>query len=117
MNKIILTGRLTKDPESKETESGSLITTIFLAVRREYKNKETNEYEADFIRLKSFNKQALYIHQYIKKGDLVQIDGSIRTGSYEKEGEKMYTTDYIISSINKLLSSNKDGQNNFNELK
>lgn len=106
MNSVCVTGRLVRDPESILTDSGVTITTITVAIKRDYKNKETNEYESDFVRFKAFNKP--FIQEYIHKGDMVGIqDANIKTGSYEKDGEKVYTQDFIINKIEKISSPQK----------
>ena len=104
MNKWLLTGRLVKDPETTVTESSNIITVIYVAVRKGFKNKETNEYESDFFRLKAFSKNADYISTYLKKGDLVEIEASPINNNYEKDGQKVYRDEYIVRNISKLSS-------------
>ena len=95
MNKVILMGRLTKDPETKTAQSGVTITTFTLAVNRKF-TKEGEEKQADFIFCKAFGKTAEFCNNYYKKGQQVTICGRIQTGSYDKDGQKVYTTDVII---------------------
>ena len=98
MNTVILMGRFVEDPElsSYKTEDGKGTRAVFtLAVQREGKDAG-----ADFIRCISFGKRADFIGQYFEKGQRCLVTGSWRTGSYEnKDGEKCYTNDCIISSI------------------
>lgn len=92
-NKVTLVGRLVRDPEMKFTNSGKAVTTFTLAVDRGFKDKESGESQADFIKITTWDKTAENVGNMITKGRLVLVEGSIRTGSYEKEGTKVYTTD------------------------
>jgi single-strand DNA-binding protein len=98
-NKVTLVGRLTRDPESRTTSSGKQVANITLAVDRGFKDKDSNESKADFIRVNIWEKQAELAMKYLTKGQLILIEGSLRTGSYEKEGQKYYTTDITSSKI------------------
>ncbi|MDU1313914.1 MAG: single-stranded DNA-binding protein [Clostridium septicum] len=95
MNKVILIGRLTKDPELNYAASnGTAITRFTLAVNRQFKKDE-----ADFINCIAFGKTGEVIAQYLTKGRQLAITGNIRTGSYDaKDGTKRYTTDVIVES-------------------
>ena len=93
MNLAILVGRLTADPETRASQSGTIITTYTLAVDRRGKEKE-----ADFIRCKAFNRGAEFAEKYFRKGMRVAVSGSINTGSYkDKEGRTVYTTDVLVN--------------------
>lgn len=92
-NKVTLVGRLVRDPEMKFTSTGKAVTTFTLAVDRGFKDKESGESQADFIKITTWDKTAENVGNMITKGRLVLIEGSIRTGSYEKDGTKVYTTD------------------------
>ena len=89
MNNIVLIGRITKDPELKYTNNGNGNTRFTLAVQR---NKE----ETDFINCVAWEKTAENIAEYFKKGSQIAVQGSIRTGSYEKDGRTVYTTDVWV---------------------
>ena len=90
MNKVLLIGRLTKDPDYRQTESGSSVARYTLAVDRRDK-------EADFINCVAFGKGADFAYNYLHKGTKVALEGRIQTGSYtNKEGRKVYTTDIIV---------------------
>lgn len=94
MNLAILVGRLTADPETRSSQSGTTITTYTLAVDRRGKEKG-----ADFIRCKAFNRGAEFAEKYFRKGMRVAVSGSINTGSYkDKEGRTVYTTDVLVNS-------------------
>ena len=92
MNKAILMGRLTKDPEIRATSEGTSIARYTLAVDRRSKDKE-----ADFITCVTFGKSADFAEKFLKKGKKVLVTGRIQTGSYtNKEGKKTYTTDVVV---------------------
>lgn len=109
MNKVILIGRLTKDPELRYAAgSGTAICKFTLAVNRPFKKDET-----DFINCIAFNKQGEAIAQYVTKGRQLAVTGSIRTGSYDgQDGVKRYTTDVIVESFEFIGSSNNNSSNN-----
>lgn len=95
MNLVVLMGRLTADPDIKNTDT-TTIASYTLAVDRISKEKAT-----DFIRCKAFGKGADFAEKYLKKGMKIAIEGRIQTGSYtNKEGVKVYTTDVIVNSHN-----------------
>lgn len=101
MNKSILSGRLTADPELS-TSNDTTIARFVLAVNRRYKNE--GQPEADFIRCTAFGKTAENIGKYFGKGKPILIEGHIQTGSYEKDGVKHYTTDIIIEAFDFMES-------------
>lgn len=95
MNKVILIGRLTKDPDLRfAAGSGKAVTRFTMAVNRPMKRDE-----ADFISCIAFGKTGETIAQYLTKGRQLAITGNIRTGSYEKDGITRYTTDVIVDSF------------------
>ena len=91
MNKVILAGRLTKDPDVRETTNGMKVARYTIAVDR-YKEG------ADFINCIAFDKRAEFAEKYLSKGRKIMIEGHIQTGSYEKDGHKVFTTDVVIDS-------------------
>lgn len=94
MNKVILMGRLTKDPDMRG-EGTSLCARYTLAVDRKY-SKNNEEKQTDFINCVVFSKGAEFAEKYFKKGTKVLITGRIQTGSYtNKDGAKVYTTDIV----------------------
>ena len=99
-------GRLTKDVDMKYTPSGLAVARFTIAINRPFKNANGN-YEADFINCVVFGKRAETIAQYAKKGHRIGITGSIMTGSYEKEGQKVYTTDVNVTGFTFLESTKK----------
>jgi single-strand DNA-binding protein len=100
MNKVILIGRLTRDPELKFTAgSGVAVTTFALAVDRNFKNKN-GQREADFINIVAYSKLAEIMANYLKKGRLVAISGRIETRTYEgNDGQKKYYTDVVVDDF------------------
>lgn len=106
MNKVVLIGRLTKDPELRfAAGSGTAVSRFTVAVNRQFKRDET-----DFINCVAFGKTAETISQYFTKGRQIAVSGSIRTGSYDaQDGTKRYTTDVIVETFDFIGDSgNKD---------
>lgn len=112
MNKVVLIGRLTKDPELNfAAGTGTAVTRFTLAVTRPFKKDET-----DFINCIAFNKRAEAIAQYLTKGRQLAVTGSIRTGSYDaKDGTKRYTTDIVVDSFEFIGQVNNNNQGNTSE--
>lgn len=104
MNKIIMIGNLTKDPELKYAAgSGTAVTRITLAVNRPYKKDEV-----DFINCLAFGKTAETMSNYLAKGSKISIEGHIQTGSYTaQDGTKRYTTDVVIEKMEFLSKAKK----------
>lgn len=99
MNKVILMGRLTRDPDIRYSGNGDdamCIARYTLAVDRR-KSKSNPEAGADFINCVAFRKNAEFAEKYLKKGTKISLEGRIQTGSYtNKEGQKVYTTDVVV---------------------
>lgn len=114
MNKVIIIGRFTRDPEIKYStgENATATARFSLAVNRRFKNKEGN-YDADFINCVAFGKTAEFIEKYFTKGMAIGITGRIQTGSYtNKEGQKVYTTDVVVEETEFIESKNKGTSDN-----
>ena len=114
MNKVIIIGRFTRDPEIKYTtgENATATARFSLAVNRRFKNKEGN-YDADFINCVAFGKTAEFIEKSFTKGMAIGITGRIQTGSYtNKEGQKVYTTDVVVEETEFVESKNKGTSDN-----
>lgn len=106
MNKVILMGRLIKDPEIRygQGENATAVARYTLAVERKIKNDDQN---ADFIRCVAFGKLAEFAEKWLKQGTKICITGRIQTGSYtDKDGRKVYTTDIIVEE-NEFAESKK----------
>lgn len=113
INRVVLVGRLTKDPELRYSPSGIAVCRFTVAVNRTFSNQQ-GEREADFIGCIAWRKQAENLANYMKKGSLIGLEGRIQTGSFEgQDGKRVYTTDVIADSIQFLepRSNNSDGSN------
>lgn len=111
INRTVLVGRLTKDPSLSYTPSGIAVCRFTIAVNRPFKNEGQNE--ADFINCIAWRKQAENLSNYMKKGNLIGVEGRIQTGSYEnQEGQRIYTTDIVADSIQFLERNNSNSQQN-----
>lgn len=99
MNKAILVGRLTRDPELRNTNSGAAVVSFTIAVNRTF-TSNTGEREADFINCIAFNKQAENLNRYIRKGGLVGVEGRIQSRSYTaQDGSKRYVTEVVCENV------------------
>ena len=116
INRTILVGRLTKDPEVRYTSSNIAYARFTLAVNRTFSGPG-GEREADFIQCIAWRKQAENLARFIKKGSLVGVEGRIQTGSYDdKDGTRKYTTDVVCDSVQFLEpkgSSSQDNNSNY----
>ena len=109
MNKVILMGRLTKDPDMRG-EGTNLVARYSLAVDRRFKDNDGN-YQTDFINIVVFGKGAEFAEKYLKKGTKIVVTGRIQTGSYtNKDGQKVYTTDVIAED--QEFAESKSNSNN-----
>lgn len=106
MNKVILMGRLTADPEIRSTTDGKAVGGFTLAVDRRVAKGEGQK--ADFIRCVVWEKKAEFTEKYLRKGTKVVLTGRIQTGSYEKDGKKVYTTDVVAEDIEFAESKNAE---------
>lgn len=97
MNIVTLMGRLTAEPELKSTQNGLNYCRFTVAVDRPY-NKD-KEKQTDFISCIAWRTTAEFICKYFSKGNRIALSGSIQTGSYEKDGQKVYTTDVIAEKV------------------
>lgn len=99
INRVVLVGRLTKDPELRYTPSGVPVTRFTIAVNRTFTNQQ-GEREADFISCVAWRKQAENLANFMRKGSLIGVDGRIQTGSYEgPDGKRVYTTEVVAESV------------------
>ena len=111
MNKVILLGRLTRDPEVRYSQNGDnqlAIARFSLAVDRRY--KRDGEQSADFINCIAFGHPAEFAEKYLKQGTKIAMEGRIQTGSYtNKDGKKVYTTDVVVENM-EFAESKGSGQ-------
>ncbi len=112
MNKVILMGRLSRDPESRMTGNNLEVVRFSLAVNAEFANRN-GEREAEFINCVAFGNTANTINKYCTKGTSIAVIGRIRNGSYDaQDGTKRYTTDVVIDSFEFAGSSSRGAGNN-----
>lgn len=105
MNKLIITGRLCRDPEVKAIGENNMVAKFTVAVNRNYKDKDGNR-PADFIPCEAFGKTAEFISNYVTKGRLVEVDGEMRVDQYQnEEGENRTFTKCHVNSLNVLDSA------------
>ena len=109
LNKVVLIGRLTKDPDLRYTKSGIAVARFTLAVDRGFKNQD-GEKQADFIPITVWWGAAESCAKYLAKGRLVAVSGRIQTGSYDKDGQRVYTTDVVADEVTFLEWGNKQEQ-------
>lgn len=121
LNRVVLVGRLTKDPDLRYTPKGDAVATFTLAVNRTFSNQQ-GEREADFINCVTWRRQAENIANFLKKGSLAGVDGRIQTRNYEgQDGKRVYVTEVLAESVQFLepknssagSSSSERGNNNY----
>jgi single-strand DNA-binding protein len=103
LNQIVIVGRLVRDPELRETESGKKVTNITLAIPRSYKNVK-GEYETDYIDCVLWTGIAENTVEYCKKGDLLGVKGRVQTRTYETEDEKKRQVTEVVAEKITFLS-------------
>ena len=115
MNKVILIGRLTRDPELRYTSSNVATCTFSLAVDRTFTN-QNGEREADFINIVVWRKQAENCKNYLTKGSQVAIEGRIQTRNYDdKDGKKVYVTEVVADNVQFLGTKGNNGGASFTD--
>ena len=118
MNKVILTGRLTRDPEVRygAGENSTAVARYTIAVDRRF--KRDGEQSADFISCVTFGRNAEFAEKYLRQGTKIVLTGRIQTGSYtNRDGQKVYTTDIVVEeqefAESKAATAGNGGQNNY----
>ncbi len=110
INKVVLVGRLTKDPVLRKTANGASVTSFTLACTRRF--KQEGQPDADFINTVIWNKTADSISQYTHKGSLVGVEGRIQTRSFDdKDGKRVYVTEVVADSVQFLESKSAAASN------
>jgi len=109
MNKVMLIGNLTRDPELNTTNSGVSVCRFSLAVQRRFANAD-NGPQADFFNIVVWRGQAENCHKFLKKGSKCCVIGKIQNSSYEKDGVTRYTTEIVADEVEFLNSRNGDGE-------
>lgn len=119
-NLVVLTGRLTADPELKTTPNGVSVTSFSIAVQRKQKNSN-GEYETDFINIVAWRQTAEFITKHFTKGSMIGIEGSIQTRKYKDKDDRMRTAFEVIANNVQFVGTkekseeNKDVLNDFSE--
>lgn len=115
LNRVILIGRLTKDPELRYTPSGVAVAQFTLAVDRPFSN-QSGEREADFIPIVVWRQQAETCANYLRKGRLTAVEGRIQVRSYDNnEGRRVYVTEVVADNVRFLERANRDGDDGMRE--
>lgn len=111
INKVIIVGNLGADPDVKYSANGNAVTRINVATSEQWKDKQTGDQQerTEWHRVVFFGRLAEIAGEYLKKGSQVYIEGSLRTSSYEKEGQKHYSTDIIANEMQMLGSRGGSG--------
>ena len=109
INRVVLVGRLTRDPELRKTQSGTSVCSFTMAVGRRVSTQ--GQPDADFINCVAFGRTAEFAEKYLKQGTKIAITGRIQTGSYtNKDGNKVYTTDVVVEEQEFAESKAASGQ-------
>ena len=109
INRVVLVGRITKDPMLRKTQSGTSVVSFTIACNRRV---QTQDQQADFINCVAWNKTADFMTQYVKKGALLGVEGRIQTRNYDgQDGKKVYVTEVVAETV-QFLESKKDAANN-----
>lgn len=115
INRVVLVGRLVRDPELRYTQNGAAVTSFTVAVNRRFTNSQ-GEREADFISCIIWRKAAENFVNFTKKGSLVGIDGRIQTRNYEnKQGQRVYVTEVVVDNFSLLESRNANSSDSTND--
>lgn len=111
INKVILIGHLARDPESKAFQDGGMVTNFTVATSESWKDKTTGEKKelTEWNRVTAHGKLAEICSQYLRKGAMVYIEGSLRTRKYQKDGADHYATEIRADQM-KMLDKRQDGQ-------
>jgi single-strand DNA-binding protein len=111
LNRVILIGRLTKDPELRYLPNGTATATFTLAVDRPFK-KDGGEREADFIPVVAWRQLAETCANYLRKGRLTAVEGRMQVRNYEKDGRRVYVTEVVAENVRFLEAPNASAGNN-----
>lgn len=110
MNRIELTGRLTKDADIRQTQSGKTVATFTLAVNRPFARKDSGQQTADFIRCQAWERTADVLRQYTHKGSQIGVSGRLQTREYDgKDGKRQFISEVIVEQMD-LLDSRREAQ-------
>lgn len=113
INRVVLVGRITRDPELRRTSTGTPVVSFTLAVDNRFAPKDS-ERSADFISCIAWNNTAEVMEKYVKKGALLGVDGRLQTRTYDgRDGKKVYVTEVVCESLRMLDSKSSSRGDNF----
>lgn len=115
LNKVILMGRLTRDPEFRQTTSGTPVCRFSLAINRQFANKQTGERETDFVDCDAWRSTAEFISRYFSKGSMIIVEGQLRNNNYtDNNGVKHYAMHVLVDNV-RFCESKGSGENQQHE--
>lgn len=110
LNRAILQGRLVADPELRRTQNGTAVVSFRIASDRDFKSKDPNAQNADFINIVAWRQTAEFIARYFTKGSMILIDGRIQTRDYtDQSGQRRYVTEILAENVNFAGSKRESG--------
>ncbi len=111
LNRVILGGRLTADPELRMTQTSTPVTSFTIAVNRHYQSKNQDAQQADFIRCTAWNNQAEFITRYFRRGSSICVEGTIQTRNWtDQQGQKQFSTEVRVDNVYFVDSKGEGGQ-------
>lgn len=111
LNKVILMGRMTRDPEFRQTTSGTPVCRFSLAINRQFANKQTGERETDFVDCDAWRNTAEFISRYFSKGSMIIVEGQLRNNNYtDNNGVKHYAMRVLVDNVS-FCESKGSGEN------
>ena len=111
LNKVILMGRLTRDPEFRQTTSGIPVCRFSIAINRQFANKQTGERETDFIDCDAWRSTAEFVSRYFSKGSMILVEGQLRNNNYtDNNGVKHYRMNVLVDNVSFCDSKGNGGQ-------
>ena len=112
LNKVFLQGRLVADPELRKTQQGTPVASYRLAVERDYKSKDSNAQNTDFVNIVSWRNTAEFVSRYFTKGRMMLVEGRLQMRSYtDKDGNRRVAAEVVTDNVH-FADSRKDGSNN-----
>ena len=112
LNKVFLQGRLVADPELRHTQQGTPVASYRLAVDRDYKSKDSNAQNTDFVNIVSWRNAAEFVSRYFTKGRMMLVEGRLQMRSYtDKDGNRRVAAEVVTDNVH-FADSRKDGSNN-----
>lgn len=112
LNKVFLQGRLVADPELRHTQQGTPVASYRLAVDRDYKSKDSNAQNTDFVNIVSWRNTAEFVSRYFTKGRMMLVEGRLQMRSYtDKDGNRRVAAEVVTDNVH-FADSRKDGGNN-----